>query len=115
MQNDSQALGNAGCCPAAAPMPALPEGDEARNVALAALAKALGHPVRVAIVRRLRAANACVNDMVGEYPLAQSTISQHLKVLKDVGLVRGEVEGPRVCYCLEPGTLALLGLLIEEL
>lgn len=115
MQTDSCAPENADCRPAAAAMPALPEDEEARNLALAALAKALGHPVRVAIVRRLRAANACVNDMVGEYPLAQSTISQHLKVLKDVGLVRGEVEGPRVCYCLEPGTLALLSALLEGL
>ena len=103
------------CCPPEAPTPELPAFDDARDEALATLAKALAHPVRVAIVRRLRAADACVNDIVGALPLAQSTVSQHLKVLKDAGIVRGEVEGPRVCYCLEPGALSLLNALVETL
>lgn len=76
-----------------------PEADEE----LAALAKALGHPARVKILRLLSRREACVcGDIVDELPLAQSTVSQHLKILKEAGLVRGEVDGPRVCYCIEP-------------
>lgn len=70
---------------------------------VAAIAKALGHPARIAILRLLAARQACVcGDIVQELPLSQSTVSQHLKELKDVGLVRGEIDGPRVCYCLDP-------------
>lgn len=91
------------------------EGDEA-DEELAALAKALGHPVRVKILRILAHRTSCVcGDIVDELPLAQSTVSQHLKVLKDAGLVRGEIDGPRVCYCLEPHTLRRLRALIAYL
>ena len=70
---------------------------------LAALAKALGHPVRVAIVRMLAKRGECVCGQIVEVmPLAQATVSQHLKVLKDAGLVQGEVDGPRTCYCVSP-------------
>ena len=70
---------------------------------LARLAKALGHPARVAILRRLLAQGECVcGEIVDGLPLAQATVSQHLKVLKDAGLVTGEVDGPRVCYCVNP-------------
>ena len=70
---------------------------------LAALAKALGHPARVAILRLLAARQACVcGELVAELPLSQSTVSQHLKELKDAGLIQGEIDGPRVCYCLAP-------------
>jgi len=73
---------------------------------LAALAKALGHPIRVAILRHLLRSGECVcGDIVGMLPLAQSTVSQHLKVLKDAGLVRGTIEGPRVCYCADPAAV----------
>lgn len=69
---------------------------------LAAIAKALGHPARVAIVRMLAQRQACVcGELVLELPLSQSTVSQHLKELKAAGLVQGEVDGPRVCYCLD--------------
>ena len=69
---------------------------------LAAIAKALGHPARVAIVRLLAQRQACVcGELVLELPLSQSTVSQHLKELKAAGLVQGEVDGPRVCYCLD--------------
>lgn len=69
----------------------------------AALAKALGHPARIAILRLLAARQSCIcGDIVQELPLSQSTVSQHLKELKDVGLVRGDIDGPRVCYCLDP-------------
>ena len=68
---------------------------------LAALAKAVGHPARVAILRHLARLNACVcGELVEELPLSQSTISQHLKELKKAGLIEGEVEGKKVCYCI---------------
>ena len=70
---------------------------------LARLAKALGHPVRVAILRMLIERGGCIcGEIVDVMPLAQATVSQHLKVMKDVGLVQGEVDGPRVCYCVDP-------------
>src|SRR5512147_1839880 len=76
------------------------EGAEA-DEELATLAKALGHPARVQIVRLLVRREACIcGDIVDELPLAQSTVSQHLKVLKEAGLIRGEIDGPRVCYCV---------------
>ena len=81
------------------------EGTEA-DVELAGLAKALAHPARVRILRLLSRKNTCIcGEIVHELDLAQSTVSQHLKVLKEAGLVRGEVDGPRVCYCLSAGTL----------
>lgn len=69
---------------------------------LACLCKALSHPVRIQIVQFLRAINeACVcGDIVTMFPLAQSTVSQHLKVLKDAELIVGEIDGPRTCYSL---------------
>ena len=70
---------------------------------LARLAKALGHPARVAILRRLLSHGECVcGEIVSGLPLAQATVSQHLKVLKQAGLISGEVDGPRVCYCVNP-------------
>lgn len=95
------------CCPPADTQPDLRpvEGAEA-DEELAALAKALGHPARVRILRLLARRETCVcGDIVEELPLAQSTVSQHLKVLKDAGLIRGAVDGPRMAYCLEPRTL----------
>jgi ArsR family transcriptional regulator, arsenate/arsenite/antimonite-responsive transcriptional repressor len=83
---------------------------------LAALAKAVGHPARVQILRLLGKRAACVcGDIVEELPLAQSTVSQHLKVLKEAGLIRGEVDGPRVCYCIEPRALRRLRVLAAGL
>jgi ArsR family transcriptional regulator len=91
------------------------EGPEADDE-LAAFAKALGHPVRVQILRMLARRQGCVcGDIVDVLPLAQSTVSQHLKVLKDSGLVRGEISGPRTCYCLEPRALRRLRALIGSL
>ena len=76
-----------------------PKADEE----LAELTKAIGHPARVKILRLLAMRNSCVcGELVDELPLAQSTVSQHLKVLKDAGLIRGTISGPRTCYCLEP-------------
>jgi DNA-binding transcriptional ArsR family regulator len=72
--------------------------------AIATAAKAFAHPARVAIVEYLLQANACINgDLVDELGLAQATISQHLRELKDIGLIQGNVEGTRVNYCLNPG------------
>ena len=69
---------------------------------LAALAKALGHPARIAILQFLIQKRACVcGDIVDELPLSQSTVSQHLKELKKVGLIKGDIEGPSVCYCID--------------
>ncbi len=83
---------------------------------LAALAKAIAHPVRVQILRMLERKESCVcGDIVEELPLAQSTVSQHLKVLKEAGLIRGEVDGPRVCYCTEPRALRRLRALVGGL
>ncbi len=105
------------CCPPAKDIADLRpiEGDEADDE-LATLAKALGHPARVKIVRILVRKSACIcGDIVEELPLAQSTVSQHLKVLKDAGLIRGDVDGPRVCYCIEPRALRRLKALIGGL
>jgi ArsR family transcriptional regulator len=105
-----------GCCPPAEPMPPVPPEESEANAQLARLAKAIGHPARVAIIRLLVRTEGCiVGDIVDELPLAQSTISQHLKLLKGAGLIRGEVDGPRVCYCVEPGAVALLKRLVEAL
>jgi len=91
------------------------EGKEA-DEELAILAKALGHPARVQIMRLLLRRNACIcGDIVDELPLAQSTVSQHLKVLKEAGLIRGEIDGPRVGYCVEPRVLRRLRALVGSL
>jgi ArsR family transcriptional regulator, arsenate/arsenite/antimonite-responsive transcriptional repressor len=91
------------------------EGDEA-DEELALLAKALGHPARVQIVRLLVRREACVcGNIVDELPLAQSTVSQHLKVLKDAGLIRGEINGPRTRYCVEPRAMRRLKALVGSL
>ena len=83
---------------------------------IAGLAKALGHPARVAIVRTLIETGDCVcGGLVDRLPLAQATVSQHLKVLKDAGLIRGEIERPRVCYCANPEALTRFRTLVESL
>jgi ArsR family transcriptional regulator, arsenate/arsenite/antimonite-responsive transcriptional repressor len=91
------------------------EGAEA-DEELALLAKAVGHPARVQILRLLVRRETCIcGDIVDELPLAQSTVSQHLKVLKDAGLIRGEIDGPRIGYCIEPRTLRRLKSLVGSL
>jgi DNA-binding transcriptional ArsR family regulator len=91
------------------------EGKEADDE-LASLAKAIGHPARVQILRILVRKNACIcGDIVDELTLAQSTVSQHLKVLRDAGLIRGDVDGPRVCYCIEPRALRRFKALVGGL
>jgi|SRR4249919_1504131 len=84
--------------------------------ALAMLTKAMGHPARVAILRLLIRRGECMcGAIVDELPLAQATVSQHLKVLKDAGLVQGEIDGPRVCYCVNPAGVRRIKDLIQGL
>ena len=107
----------ASCCPPADESPDLrpTEGPQADRE-LAALSTALGHVARVQIIRLLLRRNSCVcGTIVDELPLAQSTVSQHLKVLKQAGLVRGEIDGPRVGYCIEPRALRRLRALVGGL
>jgi ArsR family transcriptional regulator len=82
----------------------------------ARMCKALAHPARVRIVRMLLTVETCVcGDIVDKLPLAQSTVSQHLKVLKDAGIVVGTIDGPRTCYCLDREALAEFKVLSEAL
>lgn len=83
---------------------------------LARLAKAIGHPARVRILRLLLSRDSCYcGELVDELPLAQATVSQHLKVLRDAGLIQGEIEGPRVCYCASLEELARFTELLDGL
>lgn len=69
---------------------------------IAKYAKALSHPARVAILKLLVKKQACIcGDIVDELPLSQSTVSQHLKELKEAGLIKGDIEGTKVCYCID--------------
>ena len=78
------------------------EGFTKSQIDLAAFSKALAHPARIAILQFLAKQKECMcGDIVNELPLSQSTVSQHLKELKNVGLIRGNVEGPSVCYCID--------------
>lgn len=82
----------------------------------AEIAKALGHPARVAILKILADRNTCFcGDITEILPLAQSTVSQHLKALKEAGLIQGNVEGVRTCYCLNPIGIKELKNLLSEL
>jgi len=78
------------------------ESFTAKQNRIAGVAKALAHPARVAILEFLAGQDACVcGDIVEELPLSQATVSQHLAELKRIGLIKGEIEGPRVCYCID--------------
>jgi ArsR family transcriptional regulator len=78
------------------------ESFTAKQNRIADLAKAIAHPARVAILEFLASKEACIcGDIVEELPLSQATVSQHLAELKRVGLIKGEFEGPRVCYCID--------------
>ena len=83
---------------------------------LAKLSWAMAHPARVRFVRLLLSRTSCIcGEIVEEMPLAQSTVSQHLKILKETGLVQGEVDGPRVCYCINKEAMSKLKKLIAGL
>lgn len=89
---------------------------ETDDEALAALAKALGHPARLTILRLLARTPGCIGgDIVQAVGLAQSTVSEHLRILKAAGVIEGQIDPPRVCYALAPGALAPLAALIADL
>jgi ArsR family transcriptional regulator len=97
---------------AAAPVP----DSRATDEQLAKLAWAVAHPARLRILRILLARQACIcGELVDQMTLAQSTVSQHLKILKEAGLVQGEIDGPKVCYCVNPGVLQQLKELVAAL
>lgn len=86
------------------------------DIWLADMAKALSHPARIKILKILTEMEACMcGDIVDLLPLSQSTVSQHLKELKRVGLIQGEIEGPKVCYCINSKTLLKTKKEIEKL
>lgn len=112
MKKHTPAVGPDGpCCPAPERLPHLPVDEE-----VALVAKALGHPVRVQILRLLLERHECVcGEIVDLLPLAQSTVSQHLRVLRDAGLIYGETNGSRVCYCADPMRLHHFRVLLDGL
>ena len=84
--------------------------------ATAELARALGHPARIRILRHLRETPGCIGgDIVDQVGLAQSTVSEHLRILKAAGVIRGEISGPRVCYSINPARLTDLANLVAGL
>ncbi len=86
-----------------------------RQMDLAEAARALGHPGRLLILEVLAFRNTCnCGELVDELPLAQATVSQHLKVLKGAGLIRGTIEGPRTCYCIEWEAVGRVGDAFKE-
>lgn len=86
------------------------------DMRMAAIAKALGHPARLRILRLLARTPGCIGgDIVEAVGLAQSTVSEHLRILKEAGVIEGQIDPPRVCYSLSPGALQPLSALIEEL
>ncbi len=82
---------------------------------LARMAKALGHPARVAILRTLAEQPCVCGDVVGVLPLAQSTVSQHLKVLREAGWITGAIDGPRICYALDRDSIGELRAVLDPL
>ena len=97
-------------------MPAARSNAAQADAQLAAYAKAIGHPIRVQILRMLARKNArhCCH-IVDELPLAQSTVSEHLRILKSAGLVCANETGPRVAYCIVPSALKQLKALLGDL
>ncbi len=87
-----------------------------RQNQLSVLLKAMAHPARIAIVEYLIKKKSCIcNDIVNELPLAQPTISQHLKELKNAGLIRGNIEGNAICYCLDEKGFDIIKSYFEKL
>ncbi len=91
------------------------EFNEAEELELAALAKALGHPARVRLIKILAAGVCLGSDLVDQLDLAQSTVSEHLRVLRQAGLVHAEVQHPRTCFSLRPEALVRLQQLLSEM
>ncbi len=92
------------------------EGMEDRLIQLADMAKALSHPARIKILEILTKKNTCVcGEIVELLPLSQSTVSQHLKELKRVGFIQGDIEGPKTCYCVNKKAMARSERMFSEL
>lgn len=88
---------------------------KAKEIKLSRLAKALSHPARILILKTLAKQNECVcGEIVDTIPLAQATVSQHLKELKNIGLIQGEIDGPRSCYCLDPDVVKEFSTILNE-
>jgi predicted transcriptional regulator len=103
------------CCQQEESMP-IAQGAEEQREQLARFCKALAHPARVHILEFLGTVDACIcGDIVEQLPLAQSTVSQHLKVLKEAGLIQGTIDGPRTCYCVNRQALAVFKALMAQL
>jgi hypothetical protein len=80
-----------------------------KHNAIATMAKSLGHPARIAIVDYLLSVDSCIcGDIVNELPLAQPTVSQHLKELKNAGIIKGTIDGNAICYCIDEKAIAIL-------
>ncbi|MBN9338243.1 MAG: helix-turn-helix transcriptional regulator [Chryseobacterium sp.] len=83
---------------------------------IAIIAKALGHPARIAIIEYLIKVNECIcGDIVNELPLAQPTVSQHLKELKNAGIIKGNVEGNSICYCIDEKTIEVINSYFSQI
>lgn len=88
----------------------------ASQIEMATLAKALGHPARIAIIEYLLSVDTCIcGDIVDQLPLAQPTISQHLKALKNAGLIKGNIEGNTICYCVDKTNLEKLNQFMQHI
>ncbi|HEY0835791.1 MAG TPA: metalloregulator ArsR/SmtB family transcription factor [Azospirillum sp.] len=105
------------CAPdACTPAAAVDLRADERDDELARLAKAIAHPARIRILRLLAAKGTCIGgEIVNELDLAQSTVSEHLRILREAGFVQGEIERPRVCYCLAPDVLHRFKFLVGSL
>jgi ArsR family transcriptional regulator len=99
------------CCP--------PEGVQATgnfDEDLSSLCKALGHPARVRLIRILSEKGVCISgDLADAVDLAPSTVSEHLRILKEAGLVKGTIDGPRRCYCINAGAVAFIQKMLNEI
>ncbi|MBE2274421.1 MAG: winged helix-turn-helix transcriptional regulator [Flavobacteriales bacterium] len=83
---------------------------------IAILLKALAHPARIAIIEYLLSVNTCIcNDIVDEIKLAQPTVSQHLKELKNAGIIQGEIDGKSICYCINPESFKKMEHFIDQI
>ena len=117
MGDETTGMRHERCCEPCPPVSEdRPAWDEETDEELAKLAKAIGHPVRIRILRLLaQGPGSMCSVRFQEIPLAQSTISQHLKVLKEAGLIQGEMDLPRICYCAKTERLARLKELVSSL
>ena len=92
------------------------KNQEILEVDLGELCKALGHPVRIRLIRILLDKGECISgDLAEDFSLAQSTVSEHLRILKESGLVKGTIDGPRRCYCVNGDRLNYFKSLVEKM